>query len=688
MNISHGAAVASLSDKSEFPSFSRTVSNFNSHALGLTRLAMYFGWTWLGIISSDDDYGQLGSRSLRNSLITAGGCLDFQETVPRTNARTKLMQIIETIKRSTAKVIVVYVSKKNIVPIMEEISAHDIMDRVWIISDTCTVSQEAFNKKMLETINGTIGLAHHTMEMVGFQDSVYRIHPLTQQDDIFIKPFWEKAFSCTWANSSMKNSTLIANGRTSFCTGEEKVQDLDVSLFNIYTSVLASRAYNALYSVAHALHDMLTCQNQRGPFLNGSCVDILSFEPWQLLHYVRNVHFKTHAGEEVFFDSNGDPPVEYDILNQQISDVGALSCVKVGSFRTAAPKGKEIMINDTGIRWNGAINGSTALLRGAALRLNFGDRGSVNQNLRKCNLAICIKCSESQWASDKRDRCIPRLPEYLSFEDTLGVTFSAISTVCTLITATILCVFLKYRETPLVRANNRELSYLLLLSLMLCFLCSFIFIGQPMGVSCRSRQIIFITVFSFCISCVLAKTITVVIAFSATQPESRLRQWVGSRIPTFFILVVSQVHILIDISWLGTAPPFVQHNIKFAKDKIIIECNEGSIAMFYCMLGYLGLLASVSFIVAFLARKLPDNFNEAKYITFSMLAFTSVWVSFIPAYVSANGKYVAAVEIFAILCSSAALLICIFIPKCYIILLRPKMNTKDYLMGKKNVHNC
>ncbi|XP_040929444.2 extracellular calcium-sensing receptor-like [Betta splendens] len=295
----------------------------------------------------------------------------------------------------------------------------------------------------------------------------------------------------------------------------------------------------------------------------------------------------------------------------------------------------------------------------------------------------CDRCPLEFWSNTNRTACDPRQLDFLSFNETLGIALTTAAVFGAKVTTVVFVVFISYRQTPVVRANNSELSFLLLVSLKLCFLCSLVFIGRPSVWSCRFQQAAFGISFVLCVSCLQIKTMVVLAAFRSTRPGAEtFIKWFGPSQQRGSVCLLTCVQIIICTVWLSLSPPEPKRDLGFQGSKVTLQCAMASVVGFSLVLGYIGLLACTCLLLAFLARKLPDNFNEAKLITFSMLIFCAVWVAFVPAYISSPGKYSVAVEIFAILASSYGLLLCIFAPKCFIILLRPERNTKKHLMGR------
>nr|XP_056720326.1 vomeronasal type-2 receptor 26-like [Euleptes europaea] len=664
-------------------------------------------WTWIGLVAMDDDNGDRFLQTVVPLLSQNRICYSFIFKTAKRAYKDDMLMLLSQLQEqypvlveSKANVYFVYGEPPALYILRMLLFAAEMalltpLGKVWIVT-----SQWNFESLSIQTswdiqiFHGALSFTEHSRQPPGFQQFLQNVRPSWAKGDGFIQEFWEQAFNC-----SLKSFPPEEDSRMP-CTGEEKLESLPGVLFEMSMSGHSYNIYNAAYAVAHSLHAMHVLR-PKYKSLAGERQTIHNVHPWQLHPYLHGISFNNSAGDTVRFDETGEMVMGFDVTNWVTFPNSSFVRVKVGRLDPQAPQGQELTLHDEQIEWHGRFNQvqpvsacNDPCYPGYSKKKKEGmkfccyDCASCPEGMisEQKDMDSCLQCPEDHYPSKDQTRCMNKIRSYLSFKEPLGIILAALATSFSLLTVLVLGAFVKHRETPMVKANNRSITYIFLISLLLCFLCSFLFIGQPGRVTCLLRQTAFGIIFSVALSSVLAKTFTVVLAFMATRPGSRVRKWMGKRMANSVIIACTLIQACICVIWLSTSPPFPDTDLHSVNGQIILECNEGSATMFYFVLGYMGFLAVVSFIAAFLARKLPDSFNEAKFITFSMMVFCSVWLSFVPTYLSTKGKYMVAVEVFSVLASSFGLLGCIFLPKCYIIIMRPELNSREQLINRSNTN--
>ncbi|KAM3936873.1 vomeronasal type-2 receptor 26-like [Leptodactylus fuscus] len=597
----------------------------------VTELLEHFGWTWVGILVSDDDVGEKELQILRKYMRERGICVAY--TVKYTNERNKNIeynQILQVLHNPQVRVIILCGTFTYMLVHMIENLGFVFLDKTFILPPSLAFSSVS-SYNWYPEFNRSLVVDFSSQSFQGMEDFVKNYKKLP---NIFIIDiFWEELDSMT---KYMEKDSFISLTYEEYNSSHwYTLPTLGIKLLLLNTPLSVTGE-----DFAPLAKD---CGSEGKVSVTKSWERPSSLKTRQHQKHQVNKHL---PGPQVSV-------VQTDIPVSRCSE----PCLPGSRKKTRETV--HSCCYDCVPCFEGEIS-------------NVADADS------------CSRCQIDEWSNEKRDRCLPKVMEFISYHnDTIASVSSCVSLFGCLVTGSIFGIFISYRDTPIVKANNRNLSYLLLVSIILSFLSVFLFLGRPSDVTCRLRETSFGVFFSVAVSSLLAKTVMVCVAFKSTKPGSPWRKWLSVKLPYTIVLLCSSFQVVICVLWLSISPPFQDLDTQSYPEKIIIQCNEGSDLWFYSMLGYMGLLAAVSFLLAFMVRTLPDSFNEAKYITFSMLLFCSVWMAMIPAYLSTRGKYMVAVEIFAVMASSAGLLACVFFPKCFIILFRSEKNRKTDLLGRR-----
>ncbi|KAM3936621.1 vomeronasal type-2 receptor 26-like [Leptodactylus fuscus] len=577
----------------------------------VTELLEHFGWTWVGILVSDDDNGEKELQILRQSMRERGICVAY--TVKYTDDLDTnidyIDQMLQVFHNPQVRVIILCGTFSGNFHLVTQDPAFLILDKTFILPPSFTFTSlitpywlSVYNRSLV------VDFSSQTFQaMKDFEKNYKKLPNIFKEES-----FWEDL------------DLMVTDEKDSFTsvTAEIYNQSFPIVLPSIryfLTSGVSPRLYEAVEVLAKALHEMLLYIKEKSP--ENPITGLTQYTQKLQRHLQRMKSPLDPMRPSYYFNEQGEAIHGYKIIYRLYIDETIREDI-VGNVTPWAVSGQKLYINTSSITWRHIQEIPVSRCSEPCLP---GSRKKTRETIHTC-CYDCAPCSEGE---------ISNMPT------------AAVSA-----------------KVPNGRMR-RETD-----------VC-------PNDVTCRLRETSFGVFFSVAVSSLLAKTVMVCVAFNSTKPGSPWRQWLSVKLPYTIVLLCSSFQVVICVLWLSISPPFQDLDTHSYPEKIIIRCNEGSDLWFYSMLGYMGLLAAVSFLLAFMVRTLPDSFNEAKYITFSMLLFCSVWMAMIPAYLSTRGKYMVAVEIFAVMASSAGLLACVFFPKCFIILFRSEMNRKTDLLGRR-----
>ncbi|XP_070592573.1 vomeronasal type-2 receptor 26-like [Erythrolamprus reginae] len=681
--ISYSLASQILKDKTKFPFFYSMLPAEGVQYPGIVQLLLYFQWTLVGLLAPETDHGERFMRTMSSLMLRDGICAVIHQTFPL-NAAYMWIPFKKNYKWREVNVFV-YGSETSsfqvgmmLVQVLLQHIPEPIVEKVWITKAHWDLSIDLILSIFsFKYVAGIFSFLIQKKKWANY-DALDLFHTSMHN-------FVKNIFRC----SSTKDAFSVKVWRP--CRQTEELEALRKEEIDQVLALDSYLIYNTVWAVGRALHSAyihLFKRSVKNRSMNGKDPRL---KVWQFHSFLQSPQFHNNSMDGVYLDEEGDLTADLDIVNWVFCPNRSIKRMKSGSLKNQASQDLKKFIDQECIAQPFPPSRCVESCLPGFMKVALEGRPICCYDCLPCaegtisttkDAVKCTKCPADQHPNTNRDICIPKIETFLSYQENLEIILASFALFCSLVTGLVFGIFIKFKETPIVKANNRDLSYILLLSLLLSFLTSFLFIGRPRRASCLFQQAAFSNIFSVAISTILAKTVMVALAFLATKPGSKVQRWLGKSLANSIILSLSVVQLVLCSIWLSTSPPFPESDMYSQSAGIILQCNQGSVLMFYLALSYMGFLASISFMVTFLARNLPGAFNEAKLITFSMLVFCSVWISFVPTYLSTKGKYMVAVQVFSILASSAGLVGFIFFPKCFIIFLRPDLNTKEHSLSK------
>ena len=270
--ISHFATCACLSNRKEYPSFFRTIPSDYYQSRALAKLVKHLGWTWVGTVRSDNDYGNNGMATFITTANQEGVCIEYSEAISRTDPSEQVSRVVRVIRSGSARVLVAFLAQGEMDILLEEALKQNMTGLQWLGSESWITAGHLAKKRYSAILTGSLGFTIRKTKITGLREFLLQINPSQDPQNKVLREFWEATFGCRLESSLHGQSQ---------CSGSESLQDISSPFTDESELRISTNVYKAVYAVAHAMHNMLRCE-QSGEGLNHSCIWKDHLEPKQV----------------------------------------------------------------------------------------------------------------------------------------------------------------------------------------------------------------------------------------------------------------------------------------------------------------------------------------------------------------------------------------------------------------------
>ncbi|XP_016390819.1 metabotropic glutamate receptor 8 [Sinocyclocheilus rhinocerous] len=676
--ISYASTAPELSDNTRYDFFSRVVPPDSYQAQAMLDIVTAMGWNYVSTLASEGNYGESGVEAFVQISREMGGvCIAQSLKIPREPRPGEFDKIIRRLLETPhARAIIMFANEDDIRRVLDAAKRSNQTGHfLWVGSDSwgSKISPVIQQERVAE---GAITILPKRATVEAF-DRYFRSRSLSNnRRNVWFAEFWEENFGCKLGMHGKRPGSLKK------CTGLEKVgRDSSYEQEGKVQFVM-----DAVYAMAHALHRMHRDYCFGYP---GLCPRMSNINGKELLGYVRHVNFNGSAGTPVVFNQNGDAPGRYDIFQYQITNKSTAEYKVIGQWTN------KLHLNVDAMRWR--TGDPTLPVSVCSVPCQMGERKKIVKGVPCCwhcercegyhfqaSEFSCELCPYEQRPDRNRTGCIPIPIIKLEWHSAWAAIPVFVAVLGILATSFVVVTFVRYNDTPIVRASGREMSYVLLTGIFLCYAITFLMIATPSLAICSFRRVFLGLGMCFSYAALLTKTNRIHRIFEQGKKSVAAPRFISPASQLVITFSLISVQLLGVFVWFAVDPPHTvvdygeQRTSDPEKARGVLKCDISDLSLI-CSLGYSILLMVTCTVYAIKTRGVPETFNEAKPIGFTMYTTCIIWLAFIPIFFgtaqSAERMYIQTTTLTISLSLSASVSLgMLYMPKVYIIIFHPEQN--------------